>query len=496
MFLVAALVALSPAPAYADAVRVVYRVEATAGSWQPISPRDLTSAIEHAALEVLSKPGLMRLERARGRGTEQAQGAYELTIAGNLLDEAETHTVYLSFGPGTESDVPSVNTSQTVELSKVPRGQMLERIEASARKAASRLVQILTPELRRAGDSAPPTVAPFEGVKEWPWSWGEVYVPRPKLGANGDDLYSKKHDKRTAALRVLTSLALRESSPRQILEKCALDHFDTDTRRGCLEALRPLTIENAPTRRVVIEVFRREKDSRILNEAIEQMKYFDGPSREAAVQAWMEAASLGKGYGPLASLGDVPNLDLAIKRCLTARNSKKNDYERSAGTCLELLDPVPYRRRRALLWRFVSEMKPDSPYYLKGYGENEGSHGTPWGTAVKLLLEPAQVWDTAFEEVLWQRYQRTLSATALDVLANWAPPSKKGVDRLLEILKTTGNVRALRGLERMGEKDAAQAGRIKEALAELIAIGSFPKDVSKSDLERTIKEIERAEAKR
>ncbi len=494
-FLVA-LAALSPASAYAEAVRVVYRVEATAGSWQPISPRDLSSAIEHAALEVLSKPGLMRLERARGRGVDQAKGEYELTIAGHLLDEAETHTVYLSFGPGTESDVPSVNTSETVELSKVKRGQMLDLIEASARRAASRLVQILSPELKRAGDTAPPTEAPFEGVKEWPWSWGDVYVPRPALGSNGKDLYSKKHDKRTAALRVLTSLALRESSPRQILEKCSLDHFDTDTRRGCLEALRPLTIDNAPTRRIVIEVFRRDEDSRIVNEAIDQMKYFDGPSRAAAVQAWMEAASLGKTYGPLANLGDMPNLDLAIRKCLTAHNTKKNDYSRSSGTCLELLDPVPYRRRRAILWRFVSEMKPDSPYYLKGMGEREGSHGTPWGTAVKMLLEPAQAWDPAFEDVLWQRYQRTLSSTALDVLASWAPPSKKGVDRLLEILKTTGNSRALRGLERMGEKDAQQGARIKEALAELLAIGAFPKDVRRSDLERTIKEIERAEAKR
>lgn len=494
-FLVAAAT-LCPAVAHADAVRVVYRVEADVGSWQPIQPTDLKAAIEHAALEVLTKPGLMRLDRRRGRGVQQAEGAYELTIAGQLIGEAETHTVYLSFGPGTEHDVPSVNTSETVVLTKLKRGQMLERIEKSAREAAARLVKILSPELRRAGNDEPPTTPAFEGVKAWPWSWSEVRVPRPQLGANGKDLYSKKHDRRKRALRVLTSLALQESSPRQVLEKCALDHFDDETRRGCLEALRPLAMKHAPTRRIVIEVFRRDEESRILQEATDQMKYFEGSSREAAVQAWLEAASLGKGYGPLANLGDMPNLDLAIRKCLVACNQKKNDYSRRPHTCIELLDPVPYRRRRAILWRFVREMQPDSPYYLEGLGEREGSSGTAWGNAVKALLEPAQAWDPAFEEILWQRYQRTLSSTARDALCSWAPASKKGVERLLEILKTTGESRALRGLERMGKSDPKHAGPIKDALAEMLAIGSFPKDVSRSQIERTLQAIERAEAKR
>lgn len=487
---------LLPAEALADVVRVVYRVEATAGSWQPLSPSDLSRAIEHAALEVLTKPGLMQLERARGPGDAQAPGDYELVIGGNLLDEAETHTVNLSFGPGEKSDVPSVSASETVVLSKLPRGKMLDRIESSARTAAARLVTILKPRIRHASSTtteAPPE--PFADVKQWPWSWSEVRIPRPSVGAVGKDLYSKNHDKRSAALRVLTSLALRESSPRQALERCALEHFHTETRRGCLEALRPLTANSPPTQRVVTEVFRKDADSRIRGEASAQMTYFTGPAREAAVQAWLEAASLGASYGPLANLGDVPNLDLAVKQCLVA-SQKNKKTSRSSSTCLDLLDPLPYARRRAILWRFVTEMKPDSPYYLDGLGEREGSHGTPWGSAVKLLLEPAPQWDRAFEDVLWERYRRTLSSTALDVLATWAPPSKKAVDRLLEILKTTGNRRALRGLERMGKDDPKLAPKIEEALAELLAMGAFPKDVSASDLERTLEALRRAEAKR
>lgn len=486
--------------AQASSVRVVYEVEASAGSWQPISPKDLGRAVEHAALQELSKPGLMTLERHRGRGAGQKKGDYKLTIAGHLLDEAETHTVYLSFEPGEKSDVPSVNTSETVVLSKQSRGKMLERIEASARKAAKRLVKILKPEIARAGRGvdAPPPDDLFDDVKKWPWSFGDVRVPKARVGNNGKRLYSKKKKVREAALRVLTSLALRESSPRQILERCVLDHFDDDTRLGCLVALRPLSRKHQPTRRVVVEAFRKGKTGRIESEATKQMRYFSGPSKAMAIQAWMEAASKGRSYGPLDELGDLPNLDLAVRKCLTATTKKKlhKTSLRKPGTCIDLLKPVPYKRRRAVLWRFVSEMNPDSPYFLEGYGANEGSHGTIWASALNMLFERMTKWDPKLEEVLWKRYQRTLSSAALKALCSRTPPSEKGVKRLLEILKTTGSHHALNGLVRMGERDTKHAPKIREAIAEMIAMGTYAKNVRKNALESAIKKLERAEAKR
>jgi hypothetical protein len=185
-------------------------------------------------------------------------------------------------------------------------------------------------------------------------------------------------------------------------------------------------------------------------------------------------------------------------KCLLASSKKKRSQSstRSPGKCIDLLKPVPYARRRAVLWRFVSEMNPDSPYYLEGLGTREGSHGTLWESSLKSLHEHMPRWDPKLEEILWRRYERTLSATALDALCGWTPPSKKASRRLLEILKTTGSRRALWGLVRMGKADTKLSPGIREALAEMIAMGTYAKEVKKRDLENATKQLERAEAKR
>lgn len=477
---------LFPLGARAAPLKVAVEVHSTAGSWQPIAPADLARTIESAALEELSRPGQLQL----GRGTRREDAELLLRIEGRLLDEAQTYTVALTVAPGLAQELPSLNAAETVVLEKASRAQILGKVEDAARAAAKSLWGVLGPQLKRRegspGAGPPPSL---DGSMTLPWQWGAVRVPKPSL-ASAADLDSNNYEKRAAALRELTSLALSEASPRNALERCALEHKDHDTRRGCLEALRPLSRAIAPTQRVVIEVFRRDSDSRIRDEAVEQMSYFTGPARAEAIQAFLEAASLGKGYGPLADLGDLPNLDLVIVKCLLAR--RKGEVRPSEGqhfACIELLEPLPYARRRAVLWPFVSETDKNAPRYLEGAGEREGNIGTPWARAVDALLDEAPSWDPELEQVLWGRYQRTLSSHALDVLCSYAVPSPRLLERMLEVVQTAGSACALRAVQSMALKDPKLAPVAKEKLAEMVAMGNFQKGVRAEDLEQVIKKL-------
>jgi hypothetical protein len=391
---------LGSSSALAAPPRVGYDVEVDAGSWRPLDLGDIAQTIEHAALEVLSRPGLIQLEKHR-RSDKPAD--YHLEIRGHVLDEAETHTVYLQLGPGAKSDLPSLTASHTVALPKGQRGKMVSEIEASARKAAERLVASMKRPLEiaaRSRDAEPPKDHPGD-EEGTPWQWAPVRIPQVNASRAAQDLYSKNGELRQAALRELTSLALTEASPRHVLERCVLEHSDRDTRHGCLVALRPLARKLDPTKRVVIQAFRQDQEDWVRREAEEQMVYFGGAAKAEAIQAFLESAAKGVIPGALNGLGDVPNLDVAVRRCLKA---KAGAYERPQMGCIELLDPVPHERRVAILWRFLKETNPDSPYYLAGAGEREGSIGTAWERAVKAILETARKWNTERVEILWQRY--------------------------------------------------------------------------------------------
>lgn len=471
--------------------RVAYVIEEVPGSWQPLEPADIAKTIEHAALEVLSKPGLMQLDKTARRSGADEKGDYLLTIEGRTVDEAESHTVYLTFGPGVRTDIASFRSSNTVALGKQARAAMLSAIEGSARKAATELLEVLKPQLEMAKSGGKGGVPkdPTEG-KDVPWRWPEVEVPRVSSGRAALGLYSKNRDERHASLRELTSLALTEASPRNVLEGCVLKHTDQEIRLGCLEALRPLSRKIAPTQRVVIEAFRKDSQDNIRKEADEQMMYFAGLAREEAIQAWLESLAKCRGGGPLEQLGDIANLDLAIQRCLMSCG-KKEKYQRSKRMCIEALKPVTVERRRRILWKYLEEANPDSPLYIEGAGEREGSTGADWQWSVEAVLEGATKWDPALEEILWKRYQRTLSSASLDILADYAPPSAKLMERMLEVLQTAGARDALRALQRIAEEDESLKAQIVERLSELLVTNSYPKTISKNDLENTVERMKK-----
>lgn len=487
----ALLITFASTPLLAAPIRVSYVVEESAGSWQPLEPKDVEKTIEHAALEVLSKSGLLQLERVPMKSLDKMKRDYVLEIRGRALDEAETHSVYLTFGPGVKTDLPSFRAADTVPLGKLARGAMLSAIDASARKAAAELSSVLSPQLdamkgRASGDGAPQD--PLSASKELPWRWAEVRVPQASAGRASAALYSKKHSERTEALRELTSLALTEASPRNTLETCVLKHPDKEIRKGCLIALRPLSRRIAPTQRVVIEALRKDRESDVVQEASEQMMYFSGLSRSEAAQAWLERAAKGEVVGPMAQLGDLPNLDLAIKSCLV-ESGKRPKYQRSKQACIEMLKPVSPERRRRLLWKHLEAVDPESPYYIEGAGEREGSIGTDWQWAVEAVLENTTRWDPALEEILWRRYQRTLSSSSLDVLAELAEPSERLIERMLEVVQTAGARQGLQGLRRIAKQNAKLRPVIRERLAEILATSAYPKSISPHDLETVVKEL-------
>lgn len=124
---------------------VSYRVSATVGTWQPLDVGDVAKTIGETALEVLTQPGLAQIERVSGAAALTPEGDYLLEVKGRLLDEAETHTIYLSFGPNKADDLPSFRATDTVVLSKLDRRAMLQKITESSRKAAAELLTMVRP---------------------------------------------------------------------------------------------------------------------------------------------------------------------------------------------------------------------------------------------------------------------------------------------------------------------------------------------------------------
>jgi hypothetical protein len=458
--------------------RVGYTAGEAPSPWQPIEPEDVSATVEHAALEVLSKSGSFVFDKLRP--PQPAKEDYELRISGQMIDDTESHTVYLSFEPRGDSPLGSFRAADTVVIGKLPRAVMMQKIEASTRAAAAQLNGALSAALGRAGNADPAL-----DTSALPFKWPEMHVAAS--GVHSEDLHSPDYQKRMAALRELTSQALASPAPRQTLEQCALTHKDKEMRLGCLRALKPLSRKVASTERVVIEVFRKDPESDIVNEASEQMLYFTGLARGDAIQAWLESAGKGRVVGPLQELGDVANIDLVIAHCLLAAGQKPK-YQRSKSACLALMKPLPQPRKRAILWRLLKETDAESPLYLEGAGEREGSMGTDWQTAVNLVLDGARRFEPGLEALLWQRYERALSSAALDVLADEAPATPSLVDHLLEAMQGAQARRALQGLKRITKEAPQFKAQVRDKVAELQATSGYHKSVSSRDLEQFLRE--------
>ena len=101
---------------------VRYVVSVQTASWEPIDLPEVERMVEQAVTEPLTTPGKMRLSKATP--LTLSEGPYVLRVSGRFVEEAERFTVYLSFGPGTQADLPSLVAAHTsgTRPSRPPRG--------------------------------------------------------------------------------------------------------------------------------------------------------------------------------------------------------------------------------------------------------------------------------------------------------------------------------------------------------------------------------------
>jgi len=158
-----------------------------------------------------------------------------------------------------------------------------------------------------------------------------------------------------------------------------------------------------------------------------------------------------------------------------------------------MLKPVPFERMKAILWPFLNELDPDSPKYIEGLGQGEHSSGTDWNTAVDLLLENAPAFPKGLEEILWRRYERTLSASSLNNLASHVPASELIATRFIEVLQTAGGYEALNGLRRFVDDSPKLRPMIAERMSEMLVTEAYHKSVNKSSLQDIVKAAQKGE---
>src|SRR5207253_653952 len=77
------------------------------------------------------------------------------------------------------------------------------------------------------------------------------------------------------------------------------------------------------------------------------------------------------------------------------------------------------------------------------------------------------------DEILWRRYERTLSASSIDFLFDYAEPNEKTTKRFLELIQTAGEFRALRPIERFATSDPKLGDIVKEQLAQILDTESY-----------------------
>lgn len=488
--------------AKAVTVGAIYIAEEEKTYWEPIHRNDIERVIEQTALEVLTRSGLLRLNKVELKDLPTAKGDYLLRIAGRMVGESETHTIQLGFEARDKAEVGSFRTAGTVTIGKLPTDEMRKRIESSTRIAAEQLVAVLKPALSRIGPSHDVDVGTKSGDGDFdpntvlkapeatPWNWGDIKIPEPPK-AEVADLFGNNEKSREGTLRLLMSEALTTPTRRNGLEYCARKHPNADVRLKCLIALRPSSRRLAPTQQVVIEIFRHDVDQKVVKEASEQMEYFTGMSRASAIQAWLERTGT-TGYinGPIKEMGDLPNLDLAIARCLASASKSDKYYERNRRGCIELMEPLDLKRRRALIWPYVKEGNKNSKIYLNGAGNGEGSTGTEWQWAFETILKPACKMDDELGNVLWNRYLRDLSSSAIDAIAEYGPANEQTVDRLVQSIQTGGERAGMRGLSNLYERHPELRQLIMNRVAELDATGNYDK---KADVPRLLEELQRME---
>lgn len=352
----AVLTLLSAAPGALPEVR--YTTTVVTRSWEPIALAEVERMVDEAVKEPLTARGKVRLVSAAP--TELAAGAYTLRIAGRFVEEAERLTVYLSFGPGTKGDLPSLVAADTTEaLGRKSRAEMERRIRASARRAAAQLADALAPWLdaTRIEVLSP---APGDAL---PMSWGDIDVPPVRDRSEQVRTLMNpraENNARAKALDAIAGYVFDQQAARNAVEHCVLRDPTPDIRARCVKALAPKARAHVPTQRILLHALRTDVDEKVLDALVKVSKGFVGLSRLETVATWLHMVASDatptraaeKVARLVAKEKDVPNLEFAVSACLLQQAVV---YGKRHACAQGLLRRVAPERRAKVAWRYLTE---------------------------------------------------------------------------------------------------------------------------------------------
>lgn len=438
MSLSIALMGLLAMAAPAEAVEVRYVATVVTQSWEPIALKDVQRVVEAAVKEPLTAPGQMALKKvpvADLRG-----GDYSLRISGRFVEEAERFTVYLSFGPGTQEDLPTLFAADTSEpLGRKSRAEMLKRIRAAATRAATRLSRSLTPWLIKARRD----VSPALSAPTLPMNWGEIEVPSVsgKRKAIRTLMDPRQPDNaRAKAVVALKGDVFDQQAARNAVEFCVLRDPASKVRQACVNALAPKARSHVPTQRILLHALRTDVDDGVLGTLIKVSKGFVGLSRMETIATWLHMvasdATPTRAAEKVASLlikeKNVPNLEFAVAACL---QQEAVVYGKRGACAQGLLRKIPAARRRPVVWKFLQETS------VFGSGQRRAYEGVLKNVMEDRKAPPDQELSLLMLELAERPATGRLRHKVLRLAGQHAPANPETVRRLLAVGRSTRHAR-------------------------------------------------------
>jgi hypothetical protein len=472
------------AAAPGDPPTVRYAVKVVTKSWEPIVISEVEKILESHALPPLTKPGVMRLEKSGY--AELGSGDYVLTLDGRFIEEAESFSVYMSFGKGKRSDVPSFHASDTAALGKLKRPEMQQRIESLVRSTAERLAELIAPRLERARLALPP--APLE-EPALPWQWGPIEVPEPSSPSKTIRtlLDVREHDNdRAKALADLSGHVSDQPPAREAVLRCVLADPSPSLRARCVDALEAISRTHVPTQRVLLHALRSEIEPEVVRALAELSGHFVGLSRKESIETWLEVAASeatpGESAGAicerLGAEGDVANLDLALAKCLTQESLA---YGKKSACAQWLLPKIPKERRLPVVL----------PYF-EGLAVWEQGERNTYDDVIRSVTEGSGPLDPALAAVLLDLAvtPRTgrVRQDVLYHLERHPAPDASAAERLLVVVRDPQlATAAIRTLKNWAKKNPTLRAPIRGALERLSDEAPFLRAPHREDPREALK---------
>ncbi|MEO1173968.1 MAG: hypothetical protein AAFX94_18265, partial [Myxococcota bacterium] len=352
------MIALLTAITLANAPLVNYIALVEAREWEPIEPRDLELLLENAVIPSL---GTGEARYVKAKASALKDGDYTLVVNGRFIDETEEFSVYLTFGPGSKTDLPSFHVSETTSIGRRPGSEMQKRISAVARKTADRLAQRLTPAWRsQQQDDTAQLANALVDSDSLGWTFAEVELGNVRSSSRAAKtlLNVRNPDReRIVAVKSVGAAAFDEDWARTALERCVLYDPSPKIREACVDALGASARANVQVQRLLLQAMRREYDDNVLEALTRVSQTFSGLSLQESIDTWLyliaepgtpESAARAVS-GALRDRGELPNLDQAVARCLTTDNLA---WQKKSG-CAELLRNIPGSRRVTVAQPFL-----------------------------------------------------------------------------------------------------------------------------------------------